>query len=717
MPTKPNALLNLAWKTPKRRESGTTIELQILALKGLSSGQEVTLLFTDESQQGNTRNLDEFTATLLKTGKDWGFQEIVDARDEKHPARTNLYALTDHVKVLLPGTQIPLVVLLDPVEHAQVLPTLYKLGIRVFCDGKELTSQLIQCPIWGTEAYKWVSTGSRLEYRASQLYEGLQVQDRIPPNDTWIKQEEQRKQKQWAAQEKRLKEYVDEILKDPDTPFLVDMKRVRQYRELSEQLQTLSEQFNGLRSGDPYYSSYEIQLREIRKKLEAIENDHAQFMNINMGIPTAYKEQVRSAKKRKERCAEIDAIANTPFCMIVCCLPLGGLVEGSLQMLKGNYLQGLLTAGLDVFTFGGFAKLQSARRIYKALEKSSNGVRAQIFEARYLRVCMDLGEQRVAALKGLSALATGFNSVGGGFIKAMANLDDLLGEVRDFKKLLTNKALFSKSLAAAKTPGYQKWLTDALNTNQELIVWGGLRQMAQGYMLADTALQTMDLINAGTQIRTRLTTDLKSLESLLAPSHPTEWNWLHTTVLPALDKIDPAFFADKKMGLLYNGSEKGRDIQQEWLDSVSASRQEERRVERGLQAMKSAQDFHRDLKTLEKIWEKREQEFRGFCTKAGVSPDIELSRQQYASRLAELSVLFPQSLEQAVEGFLEHLEGIVKLVLPDTEAHYGSMPRFYVFYSHFELVKSKKKVSVIRQILFENFRSVAMERLDEIFGE
>lgn len=716
MPPKTAKSLHLAWKKTENN-SGTTLELRIIAVEGFCSGQLITLQFQDEARRDAPRKLDLFSATLLKYGKDWIIQNIEDGRDAKHPAHTGRYTLTDHVKVLLPGNDQPQVVLLDPVENEQRQKSLYELGLRIICEGKDVALQLIPCIIWSREYYHWISNGLQADYWASQLHEGLLAQDVIPANDTWVKQEEERRRTQWNNQEKQFNEYIQELLKDPDSPLLVNMERVREYRELSEKMYPLAERFRKLHFGDPQYSSLDNQLRAIRQRLDVIEKEHAQYMDISTGIPASYKEQVRSARKRKARCAEIDAIADTPFCMIVCCLPLGGLVEGGLEMLKGNYLQGLASAGLDVFTFGGFAKWQSARRICKALEKSTKGMRAQIFEARYLRVCMDLGEQRVAALKGLSALASGFSAVGGSLVKAVANLDDLVGEIRDFKSLLANKKLIGKSLDAAQKPGYKNWLTEALKTHHELLVWGALRQLAQGYMLADTVLKTLSIKDAGAKIQARLQVDLQRLEPLLVPAHPAEWQWLKGTFVPALNDIDPAFFADKSNGLLYNGSRHGRDVQKEWLQYVSESRQQERRASQGLNTMKSAQGFHDDLGKVHKLWKEREQAYKEFCPNPDRNTSSEVTRNRFAVVLAQKIEPGAQSLEQAVEGFLMHLEDVVKLVLPDASPLAFNMPRAYVHYAVFEYPNTKMQVKIIKQLLFDGFQSTSLQRIEDIYGE
>lgn len=709
-------ILSLAWKNSGRtRQSGELLELEILAVKGLQDKQRLSIQFVDWLPLSKKRELDSFDVTLLKSGDKWLFTDLVDSRDDGHPGKMKLATLTDHVKVKLPGITDPLDVIFIPDPDANE-SSIHQIGVEFLEGNKQIDSLLMLQSIMSTSPYQAVGMGGMLNYYASRIPLEPVIQDVIHENDSYWKQLNRERERRLESQTKRLKEYVEEVLKDPDSPFLVDLKRMQEYRQLSAEIIDIQKLYDSTHPASDGFGHIEYKYNELQNKLRIIEEEHNQYLDISKGIPKSYVEQAKAAKKHKERCAEIDAIADSPLCMAICCLPLGGLVEGGLQILKGNYWQGILSAGLDVVTFGSFQKISAAQRVYKGLQKCSKAVRGQLFEARYIHILMEVGEQRAMSLKGLNQLVGGFSAKAGTFGSTLLDLRGFVGSLHDLKTLLGNKDVFRASLELAKTPGYKDWLTQALKTNEQLLVWGCLRSLANSYKLYDDVKNLSDPERKGEVIRGHMQEDLRQLRGLFADSQHQEWDGL-AEIIKGIGNVEGTFFVDSVNGLLYNGEDDGRDLHREWLSYVETARKNEHRERRGNLHKKDATDLRKDMDQIETLWKQREQEYQNFCKDNKQDPKRDASREKFAVQQAMLSLYGTRELEKAVANFLEYFENLVKLCLPDTDARSGSMPRFWILMSNYVQAASGAKVSIVKNIYVDNFRGSCEDHIQVLYGE
>lgn len=441
-----------------KNESETTMELFITDVLGLQSGQKVSLFVIENNTEETI--LDQFEVTLSKEKNHWIFKDLKDARPSDHPARNDQYALTDYMYLKISSHADPVVILLDPVENKLDSVKLYRVSIKIKQDTKPISTVMSPIMIWGTESYQQGLQSLQGSFLASLLPTDIQ-------STTKTDSYQRSYQSQMTEQLKGLDEYIDELLKNPDSAFLVHFKQMRQYQLLVKELKKFNDFLKREDPSDPYYSGALVQIQMIQRQMEEMEKEAHRYFDIRTGIPKSYQEQVKRNQEYKKRCQEIDAIADTPFCQIICCLPLGGLVSGGLEMLKGNYLKGLACASLDLLTYGGFSKVQKVSRLYKSLSNTgSRTARNQIFQARYMHLLMAGGSKNALRLKDL---AKNFSIEGAQFLGGLNAIDGFVGSVKDIKTLFSNKRLFANSLKFAQRPGYRDWLKNAIANHNEML--------------------------------------------------------------------------------------------------------------------------------------------------------------------------------------------------------------------------------------------------------
>lgn len=710
------AILSLAWKNSGRtRYSGELLELEILEVKGLKEGQRFSLQFVDMLPLAKVNELDRFDVTLVKSEGKWAFEELADSRAESHPGKMKLAALTDHVKVKLPGIADPLDVIFIPDPDVNE-SSIHQIGVEFLEGNKRIDSLLMLQSVMSTSPYQAVGMGGMLNYYASRIAIEPAIQDAIPESDSYWKQLNRERERRLEIQTKRLKEYVEEVLKDPDSPFLVDLKRMQEYRQLSVEMLDIQRLYHSMSPANDGFSHIEFKYNDLRQKLKTIEEEHNQYLDISTGIPKRYVEQAQAAKKHKERCTEIDAIADSPLCMAICCFPLGGLVEGGLEILKGNYWKGIMAAGLDVMSFGSFQKISAVRRIYKGLQKCSKAVRGQLFEAHYIHILLEVGEQKAMTLKGLNQLVGGFSAKAGSFGSTMLDLRGFVGSLHDVKTLLGNKDVFLASLKEAQNPRYVNWLKKAIKTNEQMLVWGCLRSLANSYKVYDDVKKLGEPEKAGEAIRRHIQEDLLQLRGLFGDSQLKEWDGL-AEIIQGIGEIEGTFFIDSERGLLYNGEDEKRNFHNEWLTHVENLRKEEHREQRDLLHKKDAADLRKDMDRIETLWKQREKEYQDFCKAKKQDPMRDISREKFAVQKATVGLWGANQLEKAVNNFLEYFESLVKLCLPDTDARSGNMPRFWILISDYVHTASGAKVSIVKNIYLDNFRGTCEDHLMVMYGE
>lgn len=212
---------------------------------------------------------------------------------------------------------------------------------------------------------------------------------------------------------------------------------------------------------------------------------------------------------------------------------------------------------------------------------------------------------------------------------------------------------------------------------------------------------------AGQKALQRLQTDLPKIQNLLPQE---EWIWLQQTVQDDFPDVEPDFFVNDEGGLLDTGKKYGRDFNQEWEDHIIQQQKKEKATK--FPTMKSPEELRNDLKILEELWEKREDEFKRFCGKK-LNPKNKAS---YESYITGSLCLCDQDLSQALGAFLSHLEGALKLITPqrmfnslaDARGNLN-MHRVYVRHS-----KEFSRISYRFNLGFNTFKEAALHNIMEM---
>ncbi|HOX52412.1 MAG TPA: M91 family zinc metallopeptidase [Fibrobacteria bacterium] len=81
-----------------------TFRLELVAQKGLKSGQSLELQVLEASMPGGeAKEIDRFSVRVVQQGANWVFRDVVDLRPETHPVRAGKHCLTDHFQLVFAG--------------------------------------------------------------------------------------------------------------------------------------------------------------------------------------------------------------------------------------------------------------------------------------------------------------------------------------------------------------------------------------------------------------------------------------------------------------------------------------------------------------------------------------------------------------------------------------------------------------------------------------
>ncbi|HNY32970.1 MAG TPA: hypothetical protein PKO15_18980, partial [Fibrobacteria bacterium] len=421
-----------------------TFRLDLVAQKGLKSGQALVLQVMESSAPGGeTKEIDRFSVRVVQQGANWVFRDVFDPRPATHPARMNRYQLTDHFQLILTEAEGAQVCIL-PVPNSMIPLPAY---VTVKAVAKEGALESACAPMRVVRQFRAALVTQQLEVGARVAVGAMAgslwnkaATDAVVDKEARERMSLERKQK---AQEDAQEQY-QEFLKMQDTPLKVQGMRLQEYHKNLAKIMDIRrnwESRGGVKTSPPPPI-----LNDLIKANQRIEAEMEQFLNISVGIPESYRIRAEQGAERREFVDKMAELENSLGFKLVCCLPLGGLAEGFVQILQGKYAEGLLSIGLEVVTYGSFKALGVLRHNFDAFQAANQSMRRAVFEARYLHVLAEGKEFRLTLFKGLGEYAGSKVSFLGPLFSLSAESVQLMDQIRDIGMLVRRKTEIKAAL-------------------------------------------------------------------------------------------------------------------------------------------------------------------------------------------------------------------------------------------------------------------------------
>ncbi len=639
-----------------------TFRLDLVAQKGLKSGQSLDLQVLEASiLGGEAKEIDRFSVRVVQQGANWVFRDVVDLRPETHPARAGKHCLTAHFQLMFTGIEGAQVCIL-PVPDIGIPMPAY-VSVKAIAKDKPLDSActpqrilrhslaglVTQCLDVGGRVAAGALAGSMWNQAASDAIVGKDARERMSL------------ERQVKAQEEAQEQY-QEFLKMQDTPLKVQGVRLQEYHKNLAKIMEIRrdwESRGGVKTSPPPPI-----LRDLVKANQRIEEELEQFLNISVGIPESYRIRAQQGAERREFVDKMAELENSLGFKLVCCLPLGGLAEGFVQILQGKYAEGFLSIGLEVVTYGSFKALGVLRHNFDAFQAANQSMRRAVFEARYLHVLAEGKEIRMTMFKGLGEIAGAKVSFLGPLFSLGTESVQLMDQIRDIGILVRRKEAIREALSVAQNQNYKNWLNELARTNKKLVWFGAIRSAAFAFKVGDAGVDLASETKQAAEARLRALSpkDLKEkvargFETLteLLPDGEREW-WL-TGLVGGIRNMSESFF-DPSNGFL---AEWQKD-RLEWEAEIRRLKREEGTGRKGPRLFKSRDELLTDLETLMGYWRARDGQYQRIFKSHGFT---EVTEWHYAN-YQPLGVYLDNRLDVGMKSFLAQIGDAQCLLEADT---------------------------------------------------
>lgn len=625
-----------------------TFRLDLKAQKGLKSGQALVLQVMEASAPGgDAKEIDRFAVRVVQQGATWVFRDVFDPRPANHPARMGRYHLTDHFQLVLPGVDGALVCIL-PVPN-KMIPMPAYVSVNAVAKDKPLESACLPQRVMRSSRAGWLT--QQLDLGARMAVGALVASswNSHTPLDRKSREEAElirKKETQREAQEQ-----YQEFLKMQDTPLKVQGLRIQEYHRNLAMIMDIRRDWE--KSGGLAKSPPPPILKGLIEANKRIEEEAEQFLNISVGIPESYRVRASQGVERRIFLDKMAALENDMRFKLLCCLPLGGLAQGFVQILQGKYLEGLASIGLEVVTYGSFKALGVLRQNYEAFQAANQTMRQAVFEARYLHVLSEGAEVRLSMFKGVGEIAGSQVGFLGPLFSLGAEATQLLGQIRDIGMLMKRKKEIGQALEVATNAGYKSWLSDLARVNTKLVWFGAIRSVAFAYKTGDAVFDEAQELEKGVVshmktvdpgiVRKKVAGAFESLQALLPQEEQAWWN---EVLVSGVKKMDLEFFDPTKEFIANWQQDK-----KEWEAEIRRLKREEGKGRHGPRLFQTKEELLSDLSVLMGYWNQRQAQFQRLFNGKGFK---EVTEWHYANYQPP-GVFFDTRLDEGMKSFLAQI--------------------------------------------------------------
>lgn len=630
-----------------------TLRLDLKAQKGLKSGQALVIQVLEAAtQSGEATEIDRFSVRVVQRGATWVFQDVVDPRPAIHPARAGKYHLTDHIQLMFAGAEGAQVCILPVPDLGIPLPAF--VSVKATAKDKPLESacapRRVMRHFRAALLTQQLDLGARMAVGAvaGSVWNNA-VSDAVVGKEARERMSLERQQK---AKEEAQEQY-QEFLKMQDTPLKVQGLRIQEYHKNLTRILEINRELEVKGDANIHTNTRLDERMELIERNKVIEAEAEQFLDISVGIPESYRVRASQGEERRKFVQQMADLENSFGFQLVCCLPLGGLAEGFVQILQGKYLEGLASIGLEVVTYGSFKTLGVLRRNFDAFQAANQTMRRAVFEARYLQVLSERTEIRLSMFKGVGKVVETQLGFLGPLFSMGAEGKELLDQIRDIGMLLKRKKEIGRALDVATNPGYRAWLSDFAKTNTKLVWFGAIRSLAFSYKVGDAAYEEAQELGKGVEsqmkllkpkdIQKKVVQGFKSVQSLL-PEQEREW-W-NTVLVPGLERMSEEFF-DPANEFIANWQQD----KQEWEAEIRRLKREEGKGGQGPRLFQTKEELLSDLSVLMGFWKQRQAQFQRLFNGKGFK---EVTEWHYANYQPP-GVFFDTRLDEGMKSFLAQI--------------------------------------------------------------
>ncbi|QQS04344.1 MAG: hypothetical protein IPK50_18945 [Fibrobacterota bacterium] len=731
---------SLAWKGPAKpaihaiwesKDGGIampTFKLHVTAIQNLKVDQKLTWTLVDGSDPANPQMIDVFKARIARRGDHWFFSNLEDPRPADHPVKTGKHVFTDHVNFVLPGIDGAFTSILKPTPTLD--PGMLYLKVHAGDTPVDVyaTQRIIPRRYEYEKLSRFLQLGDELAHpRASKGARDV-LFDKIPSPQLRDIENAKKELEEFEAYEKALKklsEQMDEMSENPNTAFLVHLSQVRQYRKNIRELEEINKRFRELDSSTvqsaifaPEYSWLWLKRKRLVKEAEEFKQEAWNFLDIDHGIPEEYRKKAKKGIARRE---EIQMLQNTldhPLTKLICCLPLGGLVEGGLLILQGNYAKGILAAGFDVLTYGGLGKIANLPGLYQGVSALNREAVSSVFQWRYFAILKNLEEGGINVLKLGSKLAeANLPKLASPAFGMAASLLQLLGQVRDVRVLWDNRKVIKDAIrdlpSSAVTQA--KFYKNMQTFNNTMMVFGGIRAIAIACQGGEAAVKALDALPMESkkikakETQNRVVAALNDIKNLLPPAEMGLWE---VDVIQEIEKADSGWFIAGQ-GIFENWEA----AHAAWVDELERLKNEERRKNFKPMEFNSPEKMRADLAKILDLWKKLEGMLVGWLSKHQMEVKQENYRQAYGS-MGLKSVVHP--LDLAMETFMQQVNEPLKFIYGDQVPVSHNLQSWYSALEVDEKKVDPRDPSIwVPRVycVYSNFEIKALEAIEAIHGK
>ncbi|MBK8802779.1 MAG: hypothetical protein IPN71_12120 [Fibrobacteres bacterium] len=676
---------SLAWKGPAKpaihaiwesRDGGIampTFKLHVTAIQNLKVDQKLTWTLVDGSDPANPKMMDTFKAKIARRGDHWIFSNLEDSRPADHSVKTGKHVFTDHVNFVLPGIDGAFTSILKPTPTLD--PGMLYLKVHAGDTPVDVyaSPRIIPRRYEYEKLSRFLQLGDDLAHPRASKGAMDALFDKIPSPQLRDSENAKKELEEFEAHEKAIKKFseqMDEMLENPNTAFLVHLTQVRQYRRDIRELEEINKRLKELDSSivknaifAPEYSWLWLKRKRLVKEAEEFKQEAWKFLDIDHGIPEEYRKKVKKGIARR---AEIQMLQNTldhPLTKLICCLPLGGLVEGGLLILQGKYAEGILVAGFDVLTYGGLGKIANLPGLYQGVSALDREAVSSVFEWRYFAILKNLEEGTINGLKFGSKLAeANLPKLASPAFGIMASTLQLLGQVGDVRILWKNRKEIKEAIrnlpptAATQAQFYKNMQT----FNNTMMVFGGIRAIAIACQGGEAAVKALDALpiesklSKAKETQNRVVAALKEIKNLLPPAEMGLWE---EDVIQEIEKADSGWFIAGQ-GIFENWEA----AHAAWVKELDRLKNEERRKNFKPMEFNSPEKMKADLAKILDLWKKLESLLVHWLKENHKEVNAENYLQAYGS-MDLMFIVHP--LDIAMEAFMQQVNEPLKFIYGD----------------------------------------------------
>ncbi|QQS06767.1 MAG: hypothetical protein IPK50_07665 [Fibrobacterota bacterium] len=644
----PDAQIHIIWDSPSVMKDLNIFEIVPTAAKGLKSGQRITLEFYGIEANADLGVFETFQVELAKMNNKWSFRNLRDPRPANDPARKGTHLFCDRFRLTFKGI-LGSVECILPADH-RGYEGIVEVGIKASAESKIIpVFSMLQKISRGNPAKILVGMQTLSEQLGALMHPAPAELDHIPDH---VKLH---KDKTFAIQTQKIESWnqaVDTFFRNPETPYKVHIAKFRRFNVLAKQILRLKKDLWVMPYGMSKSPS-ENELAAAQKEQRQIQDEMAQYLDLDRGIPDSYREEAKKGMARRLETQNMDEdnLLNDPLVQLVCCLPMGGLVEGAILITNGQVAQGMRIAGLNLVTYGGFNMLRSAKRTYqlfKATTREGRTIAANLVETRLSIFFASRTEWTLAAWRAAGkVIELEVNTQLGGLVSMVPYLMDFSRfKIDDFSLLFKNRDVLVNCLKAAKDQPYKDWLKQSKNINDALLSLAVLRSIAVfrlGYP-EFAKLADHNSPSSGDTLQKSILEGADILATMLN-NNPEEKKWLQKDLMEALADLDAQHFTQGRLGLF-----------QDWEEQENACIAELNRLKnlpRRHAGEKHATraEMSKKFSDLKVMWEARSKSIHELCGADSDTP-VEDCVQNAAS-----SALVDAAFDDQMEKFLSLLLG------------------------------------------------------------